>query len=198
VILSLDASTHRGSVALVHGQQVVREVFPETPRGRGGELFNVLEKLLPDAPTIRRVVVGVGPGSYNGVRSAIAAAWGIAITRKIPLVGISSILGLDDEAYFAVGDARRQQYFLAQVRHGIIVTEATLLTREQLEAELQKAPHLPIYASAPIDFLPTAVVRTPSAARLGVLAADWPPTHPQPLYLKAAHITTPTRGNKRH
>jgi tRNA threonylcarbamoyladenosine biosynthesis protein TsaB len=198
VILSLDASTHRGSVALVHGQQVVREVFPETPRGRGGELFNVLEKLLPDAPTIRRVVVGVGPGSYNGVRSAIAAAWGIAITRKIPLVGISSILGLDDEAYFAVGDARRQQYFLAQVRHGIIVTEATLLTRDQLEAELQKAPHLPIYASAPIDFLPTAVVRTPSAARLGVLAADWPPTHPQPLYLKAAHITTPTRGNKRH
>jgi tRNA threonylcarbamoyladenosine biosynthesis protein TsaB len=198
VILSLDASTHLGSVALVHGDQILREVFPETPRGRGGELFNALEELLDAVPTIQRVVVGVGPGSYNGIRSAIATAWGIAVARKIPLVGISSILGFANEEYFAVGDARRQQFFLAQIGHGAVVTEPTLLTREQLEVELQKAPHLPIYTSASIDFLPTAIVRTPSAARLGMLAADWPPTHPQPLYLKAAHITTPKRGNKRH
>ncbi len=196
MILSLDASTHRGSVALLHGQQVVREIFSETPRGRGGELFNALEKLLPDAPTIWRVVVGIGPGSYNGIRSAIATAWGISITRKIALVGIPSVLGFDDEEYFAVGDARRQQYFLARVGRGRVVTEPTLLTREQLEAELLEAPHLPIYASAPIDFLPSAIVRTPSAARLGMLAAASPPNYPQPLYLKAAHITTPKRGNK--
>jgi tRNA threonylcarbamoyladenosine biosynthesis protein TsaB len=197
VILSLDASTQRGSVALVRGRQIARELFPETPRGRGGELFNALEKLLRDAPTIRRVVVGIGPGSYNGVRSAIATAWGIAMARKIPLVGITSVLGFDDEEYFAVGDARRQQYFLAQVRRGSVVTEPSLLTREQLEAELQKAPHVPIFASAPIEFLPEVIVRTPSAARLGALAADWTPNHPQPLYLKAAHITTPKRGNER-
>ena len=197
MILSLDASTQRGSVALVQTEHVARELFPETPRGRGGELFSALEKLLHDASTIRRVVVGIGPGSYNGVRSAIATAWGIAIARNIPLVGISSILGFDDEEYFAVGDARRQQYFLAQVRHGSVVTEPRLLTRERLEAEVQNAPHLPIFASAPIEFLPEVIVRTPSAARLGALAADWAPNHPQPLYLKAAHITTPRRVSER-
>ena len=42
---------------------------------------------------------------------------------KIPLVGISSVLGLDDGEYFAVGDARRQQYFLAQVRRGTFISE---------------------------------------------------------------------------
>ena len=83
------------------------------PAGRGGALFSALEEILREAPNIRRVVVGVGPGSYNGVRSAIAAAWGIATAREIPLVGISSILGLDDAGYCAVGDARREQYFLA-------------------------------------------------------------------------------------
>ena len=197
MILSLDASTQRGSVALVQDRQVVRELFPETPRGRGGELFNALEKILHDAPTIRRVVVGVGPGSYNGVRSAIAAAWGIATAKLIPLVGISSVLGFNDQEYFALGDARRQQYFLAHVRHGSLLTEPSLLTRTELEAELHKRPHLPIFASAPIEFLPEVIVRTPSAARLGMLAADWPPNHPEPLYLKAAHITTPKRGNKR-
>jgi tRNA threonylcarbamoyladenosine biosynthesis protein TsaB len=197
MILSLDASTQRGSAALVHGRQVVRELFPETPRGRGVALFNALEELLRDAPTIRRVVVGVGPGSYNGVRSAIATAWGIATARKIPLVGISSVLGFDDGEYFALGDARRQQYFLAQVSRGYFVIEPSLLTREELEAELQKAPHLPIFASAPIEFLPKVILRTPSAARLGALAADLPPDDPQPLYLKAAHITTPKRVNKR-
>jgi tRNA threonylcarbamoyladenosine biosynthesis protein TsaB len=182
VILSLDASAARGSVALLHP---------------GGALFSALEELLHDAPTIRRVVVGVGPGSYNGIRSAIAAAWGIATARKIPLVGISSVLALADGEYFAVGDARRQQYFLAHVQRGTFISEPDLLTREQVEAEVHKAAHLPIFASAPIEFLSDAILRTPSAARLGALAADWPPNEPEPLYLKAAHITTPKRGNER-
>jgi tRNA threonylcarbamoyladenosine biosynthesis protein TsaB len=197
VILALDASTHRGSAALLDGRQVARELFPETPRGRGGALFSALEELLRDAQAIRRVVVGIGPGSYNGVRSAIAAAWGIAIARKIPLVGISSVLGLDDGDYFAVGDARGQQYFLAQVRRGTFIIEPKLLIRDQVEAELRKAPHLPIFASAPIEFLSDAVIRTPSAAKLGELAADWAPNDPQPLYLKAAHVTTTKRVNQR-
>ena len=153
MILSLDASAAQGSVALLDRGQVARELFPDTPRGRGGALFSALEELLHDAPTIRRVVVGVGPGSYNGIRSAIAAAWGIATARKIPLVGISSVLGLADGEYFAVGDARRQQYFLAQVRRGTFISEPDLLAREQVEAELHKAAHLPIFASAPIEFL---------------------------------------------
>ena len=101
------------------------------------------------------MIVGVGPGSYNGIRSAIAVAWGIATARKIPLVGISSVLGLDDGEYFAVGDARRRQYFLARVRRGNFISRAGTAAREsKLEAELHKAPHLPIFASAPIEFLP--------------------------------------------
>jgi tRNA threonylcarbamoyl adenosine modification protein YeaZ len=197
VILSLDASTQRGSVALVSDRRLVQEFSIDTPRGRGGALFSALEEILRDTPNLRRVVVGVGPGSYNGIRSAIAAAWGIATARGIPLVGISSLLGLDDASYCAVGDARRGQYFLARITGGNFVTEPMLLEKDQLEAALHETPHLPVFASAPIDFLQGVIIRTPSAARLGFLAANWAPNHPLPLYLKAAHITTPRSASDR-
>ncbi len=73
----------------------MREIAVETPRGRGGALFAALEEILSGAGPLERVVVGIGPGSYNGIRSAIAVAWGIAQARRIPLVGLSSLLGLD-------------------------------------------------------------------------------------------------------
>ena len=109
MILALDASTTRGSVALVSDHEPLREIFIDSPRGRGGALFSALEKIVGEAADIERVIVGVGPGSYNGIRSALAVAWGIATARGIPLVGISSLLGLDEGSYCAVGDARRGQ-----------------------------------------------------------------------------------------
>jgi tRNA threonylcarbamoyladenosine biosynthesis protein TsaB len=192
VILSLDASTTHGSVALVSGQRVIREIFVDVPRGRGGALFSALESLLGETGgDIKRVIVGIGPGSYNGIRSAIAVAWGISTARGIPLVGISSLLGLDEGSYCAVGDARRGQYYLARVSSGWFVEEPNLLQKSQLVAALQQTSGLPIVAPEPIEFLQGVIVRTPSAARLARLAADWEPNFPQPLYLKAAHISLP-------
>jgi tRNA threonylcarbamoyladenosine biosynthesis protein TsaB len=191
VILSLDASTTRGSVALVSNQRVIQEVFVDVPRGRGGTLFSALEKILGETAGIKRVIVGIGPGSYNGIRSAIAVAWGISSAREIPLIGISSLLGLDEGSYCAVGDARRGQYYFARVSGGKFVAEPELLQKSQLLAAVQQTPDLPILAPAPIEFLQGVIVRTPNAARLARLAADWEPNCPQPVYLKAAHITAP-------
>jgi tRNA threonylcarbamoyladenosine biosynthesis protein TsaB len=191
VILSLDASTTRGSVALVSDQRVVHEVFVDVPRGRGGALFSALEKILGETTGIKRVIVGIGPGSYNGIRSAIAVAWGISSAREIPLVGISSLLGLDEGSYCAVGDARRGQYYFARVSSGKFIVEPGLLQKSQLQAAVQQTPELPILAPAPIEFLQGVIIRTPNAARLARLAAEWEPNCPQPVYLKAAHITAP-------
>jgi tRNA threonylcarbamoyladenosine biosynthesis protein TsaB len=191
VILSLDASTPRGSVAVVSGQRIVQEIFVDAPRGRGGALFSALEKILGETTSIRRVIVGIGPGSYNGIRSAIAVAWGISFAREIPLVGISSLLGLDEGSYCAVGDARRGQYYFARVSGGKFIEEPQLLQKNQLLAAVQQTPELPVVVPAPIEFLQGVIVRTPNAARLARLAVDWEPNCPQPVYLKAAHITAP-------
>jgi tRNA threonylcarbamoyladenosine biosynthesis protein TsaB len=195
VILSLDASTPRASVALVEDQEIVREIFVDVPRGRGGALFTALEDVLGVTARVSRVIVGVGPGSYNGIRSAIAVAWGIAAARDVPLVGVSSVLGLDGGSYCAVGDARRRQYYFARVDAGKLEKQPELLSEAQLVAVVEQSSDVPIFAPAPLDFLQGVVIRTPSAARLALVAANWESNCPQPLYLKPAHITTPKEAS---
>lgn len=55
-----------------------------------------------------RIVVGMGPGSFAGVRSALAFAQGYAIATGCEVVGIPSACALAGEGKIAVvGDARR-------------------------------------------------------------------------------------------
>ena len=163
-----------------------------TARAGGAEPFSRhCKRSLATECQLSRVIVGTGPGSYNGIRSAIAVAWGVSAARTIPLIGISSLLGLDEAIYCAVGDARRGQYYFACVGDGNFIAEPELLEESQIADALKRFPHAPVFAPAPIEFVPGLVVRTPSAVRLARLAADWTPNFPQPIYLKAPHITTP-------
>lgn len=188
MILALDASTALGSVALVQGDVTVREITVPTPRGRGGALFTALEEILKDAAPLERVIAGTGPGSYNGIRSALAAAWGIAQARRVPLVGLSSLLGLGEGDYFAAGDARRSQFYLAHISDGRFLRKPVLFEKAEFPS---LAGSLPIYVPEPVDLLPQAVVSTPSAPRLARLGRHLEPSPAtlEPLYLKPAHIT---------
>ncbi len=192
MILALDASGAAGSVALVEDEETVREIAVETPRGRGGALFAALEEILSGAGPLERVVVGIGPGSYNGIRSAIAVAWGIAQARQIPLVGLSSLLGLDEGDYSAVGDARRGQFYLAAIRDGKFVREPGLLEQAELLQQLEPGR---IYVPEALEILPQATVRAPDATRLARLGRRLEPAQAglEPLYLKPAHITKSSR-----
>jgi len=193
VILALESSGPEGSLAFVEGGEVVHEIRFDCPRGRGGELFGALEEMLSGKPLLWGVAVGIGPGSYNGIRAAIAAAWGVATARNIPLVGLSSLLGLDEGEYCAVGDARRGQYYFARIANGHFTHEPCLVEADELVSAVSSTAR--VYAPSPIDLLPQAEIRHSSASRLGRLAALLQPqaTIPEPLYLKPAHITTPTK-----
>jgi tRNA threonylcarbamoyladenosine biosynthesis protein TsaB len=186
MILALDSSAARGSVALVENGNTVKEIFVDTPRGRGGALFAALEEILSGRPAIERVVAGTGPGSYNGIRAALAGGWGIAQARNVPFVGICSLLGLADGEYCAVGDARRGQYYFAKVRDGRMLEEPTLLSPGEVPARVGEGR---VLVPGPIGFLPAAEVVMPSAARLALLAPESSPGIPEPLYLKAPFIT---------
>jgi len=190
MILALDCSASCASVALVSQGQLVREVHAEAPRGRGGALFSALEEILVDARELERVVIGTGPGSYNGIRSALAAGWGIAAVRGVPVVGVSSLLGLAEGTYVAVGDARRGQYYWAVIEGSSFVEEPVLLEAADLSDSLARFPSLPRYVPSPIRDIPEAEVRMPMAARLAAVGASLEPVPgiPEPLYLKPAYI----------
>ncbi len=188
MILALDSSFAVGSVALVQDGRMLREIRVETPRGRGGAIFGALQDILRDAEGLSRIVVGTGPGSYNGIRSAIAAGWGIATARNIPLVGISSLLGLADGEYCAAGDARRGQYFFARVRDGRFLEAPCLVDAEELRSRTGAGT---VLTPAAVPFLPGAMMQMPEAARLARLGAASDPAMPEPIYLKPAFITAP-------
>ncbi len=130
VTLGIDTSGTRGSVAILP---------PEgTARGRTGaaieECFSkgmihgvalapTVKKLLDRAGLAPRnlslIAVGIGPGSYTGVRVGVAFAKTLALTAGVELVGVSSLDAIARNAPLGCGpvvsarDARRETLYIA-------------------------------------------------------------------------------------
>jgi tRNA threonylcarbamoyl adenosine modification protein YeaZ len=196
-VLAFDCSTAQGSLAVVEdGAAIFAETF-ECPRGRGGAFFLVLERAIKATGHPDRIAVGIGPGSYNGLRTAIAAAEGLRLATGAELVGVASVRALPCETaeYVAVNDARGGVFYHVRIRNRGIAGEFELLTAEALAARLGENPGLPVLASAAVAAIPQARVAFPDAVILAGLAIEAPPVvgAVEPLYLKPAHITLPKR-----
>jgi tRNA threonylcarbamoyladenosine biosynthesis protein TsaB len=123
VILGLDTATASTAVGLwaPGGPEIERRDDP--PLGarpaHAGRLLLLVEEVLAAAATdwdaVERIAVGVGPGSFTGLRIGIATARGLAQARDLPLVGVSSLAALaaGADAALAVIDARRGEVFAA-------------------------------------------------------------------------------------
>lgn len=124
MILALEFSSERRSVALARGGRVLAEAS-ETGGYRTTNAFALIEKVLAETSLSREeievIAVGLGPGSYTGIRAAIAAAQGWQLARGIKLLGISSAAALAMQAQEAklfgrvnvVIDAQRREFYLA-------------------------------------------------------------------------------------
>jgi len=135
-ILAFDTATSATTVALSGVGDVV---FTARHDPRPGERPGHATRLLPlvarlferagiDWAAVDRIAVGVGPGTFTGLRIGIATARALARARSVPLVGVSTLqslalarphpdavpAGLD--AVLAVLDARRGEVFAAAWR----------------------------------------------------------------------------------
>jgi tRNA threonylcarbamoyl adenosine modification protein YeaZ len=123
-ILALEFSSSQRSVAVACGAGHVREVI-ETSPGHTMQPFGMIESALAQANVerseIERIVVGLGPGSYTGIRAGIALAQGWQLAREIKLLGISSVEAIAAQAQAdglrgrvnVVVDAQRGEFYLA-------------------------------------------------------------------------------------
>jgi tRNA threonylcarbamoyladenosine biosynthesis protein TsaB len=144
-ILALEFSSARRSVALafaepelpVSGQSaasaqrrlarggvVLAEAAVQTD-ARGTDAFGLIEKVLAEAKILRQeidvVAVGLGPGSYTGIRAAIAVAQGWQLATGVKLLGVSSADALAAQAQAekifgrvnVVIDAQRGEFYLS-------------------------------------------------------------------------------------
>jgi tRNA threonylcarbamoyladenosine biosynthesis protein TsaB len=91
LILALDTSTAACTAALLLPDGTVVASRDEViGRGHAERLVPMIEEML-DGHVPSRLMVGVGPGSFTGLRVGIAAAHGMAIGWDIPLHGMSSL-----------------------------------------------------------------------------------------------------------
>lgn len=126
--LAIERSAPPGSLALHDGERMAltRRFAATVPRAPawvaalGAEL--AAAGVAPAA--LARLIVGLGPGSFSGIRSAIAAAQGLALPRGLPVLGLASAAALARRVALTlacgsvavIGDARRQRFWLAVYR----------------------------------------------------------------------------------
>ncbi len=194
-ILALELSSGQGSIALREdGREIFAAVFAND-RKHSGAFFQNLQRCREEFGNPERIVVGLGPGSYAGTRIAIATAIGLQSAAKAELIGVPSFraIATDVDEYIAVGDARRQSFWFAQVRARRCVHEPALCTREQLEEQLALISS-PVFTAEPLPAFPNVAVAYPSARVLAAIAQDSSDVVAaplEPLYLREPHITQP-------
>ena len=123
-ILAFEFSSEQRSVALARNGSILSEAM-ETGGYRVTNAFGLLEKVLAAAKIsrdeIEAIAVGLGPGSYTGIRAAIAIAQGWQLARGVKLLGVSSAECLAAQAQVekifgrvnVVIDAQRGEFYLA-------------------------------------------------------------------------------------
>lgn len=142
-VLGLDTATAATTVALLGRDGRALELRDDPPPGarpgHASQLLPLVHELLEQAglgwSEIDRIAVGIGPGTFTGLRIGLATAQALAASTGTPLVGVSTLSALaaaahataPDTTTLAVIDARRGEAFAAALLPGVglAVTLAT-------------------------------------------------------------------------
>jgi tRNA threonylcarbamoyladenosine biosynthesis protein TsaB len=129
-VVALDTSTTVTSCALVEDENVLWEKELLEKAG------DVLPAALGDLSAVDAVAVGLGPGSFTGLRVGLAAAKALSYARKLPIAGVSSLLALahgQEGLVCAATDARKGELFAQFFRDGIPQGEVRVVFGDALE-----------------------------------------------------------------
>lgn len=124
-ILALDTATEACSVALHHHEKIT-SLHEISPRSHTQRILPMVDELLTQANIkindVDFLVFGRGPGSFTGVRVGVSVAQGLAMGANLPVVAVSNLKAMAEEAYqklgaenvFALIDARMNEVYFAQ------------------------------------------------------------------------------------
>lgn len=190
-LLAFDTSNQALSLAILEDEHLLAQTTLNIKKNHSITLMPAIDFLMNSLdmkPTdLDRIVVAQGPGSYTGLRIAVATAKTLAHTLKIELVGVSSLLALVPEQVeglvIPVMDARRNNVYAGFYQSGQSVRpEAHLPLAEVLEiAGVADQPvtfvgETAVFAEQIEAALPGVSVQPtlPDAAAIGRLGLDLP------------------------
>ena len=90
---------------------------------------NLLKRNRISLDDIEEIIIGIGPGSYTGIRIAVMVGKMLSYTKNIPLKTVSSLLFMTSgykQRVAAMVDARRGNVFSAIYEHGNCILEDAL------------------------------------------------------------------------
>ncbi len=190
-IAAFDTSSKALTLAILEDETLLAQMTLNIKKNHSITLMPATDFLMNSLdmkPTdLDRIVVAQGPGSYTGLRMAVATAKTLAHTLKIELVGVSSLLALVPEQVeglvIPVMDARRNNVYAGFYQSGQSVRpEAHLPLAEVLEiAGVADQPvtfvgETAVFAEQIEAALPGVSVQPtlPDAAAIGRLGLDLP------------------------
>jgi len=163
--LALDASTEACSVALQLDGKVYAN-YELCPQSHSLRLLPMIDDLLKEAgielAAIDGLIFGQGPGSFTGVRIGVGVAQGLAFSANLPVVGVSSLQAMAQQAYTEHGqkqviaaiDAR-----MSEVYNGYYALDGQNIMQAQQVEAVTPPEHLAEQLSAVIN-TPTYAVGT--------------------------------------
>jgi len=193
-ILALEFSSERRGVALLRDGALLAEVVHhgtrETP------LFAMISEALARADLDRRdvgtVAVGLGPGSYTGIRLAISVAQGWQLGTGVRTLGVGSFevmasLAPPGEDLLLAVDSQRDEFAVVEVRERRLVGTPRLVSSRRLQEEMARGvrvagPDLPAGLAGAGSLHPTAA----TLARLAHGREAIPAELLTPVYLREA------------
>lgn len=120
-LLGIETSTPVCSVGLVDEERVLTCYAQNTGLRHAERTIAMAERAIQDAglaaADLHGVAVGSGPGSFTGLRIGMAAAKGLCFALNLPLLTVSTLMGLAARVVFenmpvcAILDARRGEVY---------------------------------------------------------------------------------------
>jgi tRNA threonylcarbamoyladenosine biosynthesis protein TsaB len=187
LILAFDTATDVATSALVSNGEVLGERV-----SRAVTVLEDVDALLRQAGArtvdVEGLAVGIGPGSFTGVRIGLATARGLALALGVPVAGVSTLDALAAGAPGAVPivDARRREVFVLQGEPRVVAPSELDLAPGTLCVGSGAVRYRGVLEAAGAEIPPDSDERHLPRARFhALLARDFGPAEEvEPLYLR--------------
>lgn len=187
-VLAFDTSSKALSLAILEDKQVLAETTINIKKNHSITLMPAIDFLMASLDwtpkDLDRIVVAEGPGSYTGLRIAVATAKTLAHTLNIELVGMSSLLALvpyqQEGLFVPLMDARRNNVYAGFYENAKPVMPEAHLPFERVIELIEGASQVTFVGEVGpfVEQIQEHLPRTnfketlPSAANLALLAWD--------------------------
>lgn len=174
--LCVETSTPVESVALLEGDTLLAERAAVRRRGHGPTVLATIDGVLDDAGRslgdVEGFVCGLGPGSFTGLRIALATLKGFAVAADRPLWGVPT-----RDAFVAVPGVRRAMVLDAR-RGEIFVhaddSEPACVAPERVDAVLDPQIAWVLLGSGVRAYRETLIAKLPAASVPDAEGMHWP------------------------